>query len=55
MKDDSPNTNSTVDRRRRRLRVQKDEGSCTWCPPHDVENRGRRPRPDTYKSRRKGR
>lgn len=26
-------------------------GKCTICPPHDGENRGRRPRSDKHKRR----
>lgn len=30
-------------------------GKCDRCPPHDGENRGRRPRGDRHKTARKGR
>jgi hypothetical protein len=26
---------------------------CRFCPPHGIENRGRRPRSDKHKTRRK--
>ena len=46
---------STVDRRERRLALEKQRGVCARCPPHQGENQGRRPREDHYKSARKGR
>lgn len=45
-------TNSTVDRRLRRLNLEK-TGKCSRCPPHDQENRGRRPREDKGKNNRR--
>ena len=46
-------TNSTVDRRLRRLNLEKREGKCSRCPAHDGENRGRRPREDKGKNNRR--
>ena len=46
---------SAVDRRERRLALEKKHGVCARCPPHRGENQGRRPRTDAYKSARKGR
>jgi hypothetical protein len=43
----------STDRKIRRLRIEKDEMKCSRCPPHDGENRGRRPRPDRYKEKRR--
>jgi uncharacterized protein (DUF433 family) len=43
----------SIDRKRRRLQMEKAEKKCSRCPPHDGENRGRRTRPDRYKSRRR--
>lgn len=48
-------TNSSADRKQRRLALQKQKLQCGRCPPHDGENRGKRPKPDRYKSTRKGR
>ena len=28
-------------------------GKCGYCKPHDGENRGRRPKPDRYKNKRR--
>ncbi len=46
---------SGTDRKRRRMQLESAGGHCARCPPHDGDNRKRRPRPDVYKSRRKGR
>lgn len=43
-------TNSSVVRKLRRRFT-----SCTFCPPHDCENRGRRVRDDKYKNKRRDR
>lgn len=40
----------------KRLRVSKSRpGFCTRCPFHDNENKRRIPKPDKYKTSRKGR
>ena len=51
----SDNVNNSVDKKERRKRLEKDEKLCSRCPPHDVENRGRRTRSDKHKSRDKAR
>ena len=51
----SAESNSGVDRKLRRLKLEQDKGECSRCPPHDGENRGRRPKDDKYKLQRKGR
>lgn len=43
---DQEETNSSVVRKIRRKLT-----SCSFCPPHDHENRTRRPRPDVYKEK----
>lgn len=45
--------NSTVDRRLRRLWLEKREGKCSRCPAHARENLGRRPRDDKGKNNRR--
>lgn len=30
--------NSAVDKKRRRKRIAKKTGKCSYCPPHKVEN-----------------
>tara|TARA_Y100000310_G_scaffold171589_1_gene171787 strand:- start:196 stop:348 length:153 start_codon:yes stop_codon:yes gene_type:complete len=42
------------DKKIRRRKLADEEGKCDRCPPHDKENRRRRPRPDKYKDARKG-
>jgi len=46
--------NSSVYKKVARHRLDQEEGKCDRCPPHDVENRSKRPRSDKYKSQRKG-
>ena len=41
--------------KQRRLEIVQRTKKCGLCPMHDRENRGRRPKPDKYKSKRKGR
>lgn len=40
-----------VDRKQRRTLLEKHREACSRCPPHDGENRGRRPRDDRHKGR----
>lgn len=48
-------TSSSVDRKVRRKRIAKATGGCDRCPPHGIENVGRRPRSDRHKTETKGR
>jgi hypothetical protein len=41
-------------KRERWNKVASDTGNCPICPPHKGENARKRPRPDRYKSKRKG-
>lgn len=50
MKADKLETNSTVDRKFRRLEL-----GCSFCPPNRKENANRKAKPDKYKSVRKRR
>jgi hypothetical protein len=43
----------TTDKKKRRKKVADEEGKCDRCPPHDGENRRKRPRPDKYKDHRR--
>lgn len=49
------NASSGVDKKLRRAQLENGRYACSRCPPHDGENRRRRPRSDRYKSVRKGR
>lgn len=51
---DTTHANSAVDKKLRRAQLEKGRYACSHCPPHDGDNRGRRPRADRYKSLRKG-
>lgn len=46
---------ATPKSRRERLTEleKKGEIGCGYCPPHDKENRGRRPKDDKHKNKRK--
>lgn len=44
----------TTDKKIRRRKLADKEGKCDRCPPHDKENRGRRPRSDKHKDVRRG-
>jgi len=48
-------SNSYVDRKLRRLALEKQRGVCARCRPHKGENQGRRPHDDSYKSAARGR
>ncbi len=50
---DRNSNSSSVDRKIRRRAIAKETGGCYYCPPHDVENRGRRPREDRGKNHRR--
>ena len=57
MKTDPEDTNSSVDKKRRKAQMAKKTGKCPICPPHSVENGpckafGRRPRSDKHKNKR---
>lgn len=50
-------TNSSVYKKRRRVEIAKKLGACPICPPNGGENagiKGKRPKSDKYKSKRKG-
>lgn len=46
---------SSKSKRERWAEVVKETCKCPFCPAHNGENAKRRPRPDKYKSQRKGR
>lgn len=48
-------TKTTHSSREYRLLRKGIDTKCSRCPAHDGENRGRRVKPDKYKSQRKGR
>lgn len=52
MKRGPENTNSAADKKIHWRRIAKKTGKCDRCPPHDKENRGRRPRSDKHKNHR---
>lgn len=43
---------TTGSKRERWTEVSKKTKKCPHCPPHDSENRGRRPKTDTHKRKR---
>lgn len=48
-------TNSRADKIKLRKKRYDEFGLCDRCPPHDFENRRKRPKSDKYKTSRKGR
>lgn len=48
-------TNSSVDKKKRRIKIAKKTGGCSFCRPHAGENsrlKGKKPKPDKYKNKR---
>ena len=45
-------TNNRAARIARRHMIAEKTGKCSYCPPHDGENRRHRPRDDRYKNHR---
>jgi hypothetical protein len=54
MKNVDLNSNSTVDRRIRRHKIESLTGRCSHCPPHSGENRSRQEHGDRGKNHRRG-
>lgn len=52
MREDNTNTNSSLDRKVRWMKIAKATGKCDRCPPHGGENWKRKPRSDRHKNHR---
>lgn len=49
---DNEETNSSVEKKARRIKIANETGKCSRCPPHDKENRRKRKKTDKYKNKR---
>jgi hypothetical protein len=48
---DEEHTNMSADRKERWKKITQETAKCPFCPPHDRENRGRRPKSDAHKNK----